>query len=152
MKKIYRRNRIVSVCLILMMFFSLAPLFAAEEYSSNTKSPAGTMEPHDMYFPGTEKLDLDEMRMILNRLVQTIENTSAKRWEYTTVNINYIDTSLDVSKTARGTKRREPRRGDRYFRQISSKDLSILNKHGKDGWELCGVCSNLYFFKREIKE
>jgi hypothetical protein len=87
--------------------------------------------------------------MISNMLVQAKENTPVIKWEYTTVNINYIDQSLNE---LRGPKRREPRRGDRYIRHISSKDVSILNKHGKDGWELCGVCSNLYFFKREIKE
>ncbi len=153
MKKLYRRNRIVFVCLILMMVFTLAPLYAAEEYSSNTKSPTGTMESRDMYFPGTEELDLDEMRMTLNRLVQAIENTPEKRWEYKTVSINYI-TTRDESRYATGTKRiRVDRKSALYTgRQISSKDLSILNEHGKDGWELCGVGSNLYFLKREIRE
>ena len=90
--------------------------------------------------------------MISNMLVQAKENTPVIKWEYTTVNINYIETALAASNVPRGPKRREPRRGDRNIRRISSKDVSILNKHGKDGWELCGVCNNLYFFKREIRE
>ena len=135
MKKLYRRNRIVFVCLILMMVFSLAPLYAAEEYSSNTKSPTGTMEPSDMYFPGTEELTLDEMRMILNRLVQAIENPPEIQWEYKTVKVHYKNT-----------------RGDKSERWISSKDLSILNKHGKDGWELSGTNKFYYYLKREIRE
>ena len=125
MKTLYRRNRTVFVCLILMMVFSLAPVYAGEELNS------------------------EEMRDTLNRLVQTIKNQPKKCWEYKTVNINYIDLSQYVPK---GPKRRQPRRGDRYIRRISSKDVKILNEHGKDGWELCGVCNNLYFFKREIKE
>ena len=34
------------------------------EYSSNTKSPTEAMSPRDMYFPGTEKLASDEMRIV----------------------------------------------------------------------------------------
>ena len=34
------------------------------KYSSNVKSPTGTMSPRDMYFPGTEKLARNEMRVI----------------------------------------------------------------------------------------
>ena len=86
-KELYRRNRIVSVCLILMMVFALAQLYAGEEYGSNTKSPTGSMESRNMYFPGTEELDLDKIRMTLNRLVQAIENTPEKRWEFKTVKV-----------------------------------------------------------------
>ncbi len=123
------------------MLFSLAPLYAAEEYSSNTKSPMGTMEPRDMYFPGTEKLALDEMRMILNRLVQAIENTPEIQWEYKTVVTTFKDR---VAKPKTSVKVQ------------NKKDLPMLNEHGKDGWELC--CANninlyiTYFFKREIRE
>jgi ribonuclease Z len=35
-----------------------------DEYSSNVKSPTGTMSPRSMYFPGTEKLAPNEMRII----------------------------------------------------------------------------------------
>ncbi len=135
MKKLYRRNRIVFVCLILMMVFSLAPLYAAEEYSSNTKSPTGTMEPSDMYFPGTEKLTLDEMRMILNRLVQAIENTPEKQWEFKTVKVHFVNS-----------------RGVISARMVSPRDLSLLNKYGKDGWELTGANNFSYFLKREIRK
>jgi hypothetical protein len=123
-----------------MMVFSLAPLYAAEEYSSNTKSLTGTMESRDMYFPGTEKLALDEMRMILNRLVQAIENTPEIQWEYKTVKVRYIKEKY-IKAEYQIKKRR-----------ILKGDLSILNELGKDGWELCGVNNINYYFKREIRE
>ena len=34
------------------------------KYSSNVKNPTGTMSPRDMYFPGTEELGPDEMRVV----------------------------------------------------------------------------------------
>ena len=52
------------VCLVFFYVFLPAPVSAADKYSSNTKSPTGVMEPRDMYFPGTEKLASDEMRII----------------------------------------------------------------------------------------
>ena len=99
MKKNYWWNRIVFVSLILTMFFSLAPLFAAEEYSSYTKSPAGAIEPQHKYLPGTKKLDLDEVLTILHRIEQDIENPPVPIWEYKTVRVNYVALSnLERSK------------------------------------------------------
>ena len=134
-KELYRRNRIVSVCLILMMVFALAQLYAGEEYGSNTKSPTGSMESRNMYFPGTEELDLDKMRMTLNRLVQAIENIPEKRWEFKTVKVHFVNT-----------------RGVISARTVSPRDLSVLNKYGKDGWELTGANNFSYFLKREIRK
>ena len=89
--------------------------------------------------------------MISNMLVQAKENTPVIKWEYKTVSINYVSTR-DVSKDATGRKRILLHfRKDTDTRRISSKDLSILNEHGKDGWELCGVNKTNYYFKRKIK-
>ena len=43
----------------------VTPAQAAEgaEYSSNVKSPTGAVSPRDMYFPGTEELAPNEMRI-----------------------------------------------------------------------------------------
>jgi hypothetical protein len=90
--------------------------------------------------------------MISNMLVQAKENTPVIKWEYKTVSINYISTK-DVSKDATGRKRILLHfRKDTDTRRISSKDLSILNEHGKDGWELCGVNNVNYYFKRKIRK
>jgi len=64
LKKLDNQILMLFVCLIFMYVFSPAPVYAADQYSSNTKSPTGVMEPRDMYFPGTEKLASDEMRII----------------------------------------------------------------------------------------
>ena len=74
--------------------------------------------------------------MISNMLVQANENTPAKedapviKWEYKIVNTKN-----------QGTKARQ--RGQ---------DLPMLNNHGIDGWELCGVHGTMYYLKREIRE
>jgi hypothetical protein len=74
--------------------------------------------------------------MISNMLVQAKENTPAKEdtpvieWEYKIVNTKN-----------QGTKPRQ-----------RAQDLPMLNKHGIDGWELCGVHGTMYFFKKEIRE
>jgi type II secretory pathway component PulF len=73
--------------------------------------------------------------MISNMLVQAKENTPVIQWEYKTVRINYMNKKYEKKKI-----------------RILSKDLSILNEHGKDGWELCGVNNINYYFKREIRE
>jgi uncharacterized protein YxeA len=73
--------------------------------------------------------------MVSNMLVQAKEKTPVIQWEYKTVKINYM--SEKYTKTTR---------------RILEKDLSMLNGHGKDGWELCGVNNVNYYFKRVIKE
>ena len=46
-------------------FFGASDAIAAEKkYTSPVKSPTGVAEPRDMYFPGTEELGKDEMRII----------------------------------------------------------------------------------------
>ena len=64
LKKLDNQNLMLFVCLVLISVFSLAPVYAADKYSSNTKSPTGAMSPRDMYFPGTEELASDEMRIV----------------------------------------------------------------------------------------
>ncbi len=73
--------------------------------------------------------------MVSNMLVQAKEKTPEIQWEYKTVRINYMS-----EKYAKGSIR------------ILSEDLSMLNGYGKNGWELCGVNSVNYYFKRVIKE
>jgi len=78
--------------------------------------------------------------LVSNMLVQAKENVTEIQWEYKTVKVNYMKDKYikDKYKTATG--------------RILKKDLSVLNAHGKDGWELCGVNNINYYFKREIKE
>jgi len=64
LKKLDNLNLMLFVCLIFVSVFSSTPVYAADKYSSNTKSPTGVMKPRDMYFPGTEKLASDEMRIV----------------------------------------------------------------------------------------
>ena len=78
--------------------------------------------------------------MFSNMSLQAKEKTPVVKWEYKTVRINYTNTRNYETSNALGTKR------------ISSKDMSILNELGKDGWGLCGVNNINYYFKREIKE
>ena len=78
--------------------------------------------------------------MFSNMSVQAKEKTPEIQWEYKTVRINYTNTRNYETSNALGTKR------------IPSKDMSILNELGKDGWGLCGVNNINYYFKREIKE
>lgn len=73
--------------------------------------------------------------MVSNMLVQAKEKAPVIQWEYKTVRINYMS-----EKYAKDSIR------------ILSKDLSMLNEHGKDGWELCGVNNVNYYFKREIRK
>ncbi len=68
-------------------------------------------------------------------IVQAKEKTPEIQWEYKTVRINYMS-----EKYANDSIR------------ILSKDLSILNEHGKDGWELCGVNNVNYYFKRKTRK
>ncbi len=77
--------------------------------------------------------------MTSNILVQAKEKTPEIQWEYKTVKVNYMKEKYIEPKYRKG-----PR--------ILTEDLSILNEHGKDGWELCGVNNINYYFKREIKE
>jgi predicted secreted Zn-dependent protease len=65
-----------------------------------------------------------------NMLVQAKENVTEIQWEYKTVSAKY----------------------KKDIKQQLKQDLSMLNEHGKDGWELCGVSNIIYYFKREIKE
>ncbi len=78
--------------------------------------------------------------MVSNMLVQAKENVTEVQWEYKTVKINYMNDKYIKSKYKKTA------------RLILKKDLSMLNEHGKDGWELCGVNNINYYFKREIKE
>ncbi len=71
--------------------------------------------------------------MVSNMLVQAKEKTPEIQWEYKTVRINYMSKKYEKNSI-----------------RILSKDLSMLNEHGKDGWELCGVNNINYYFKREI--
>ncbi len=77
--------------------------------------------------------------MISNMLAQAEEDTPVIQWEYKTVTINYMNEKYVESK------RKFP------SIRILSKDLSILNEHGKDGWELCAVNRVNYYLKREIR-
>ena len=79
--------------------------------------------------------------MISNMLVQAEEDTPVIQWEYKTVKINYMNEKYQAE-----NKRRFP------AIRILSTDLSILNEHGKDGWELCGVNRVNYYLKREIRK
>ncbi len=77
--------------------------------------------------------------MFSNMSVQAKEKTPVIQWEYKTVKIHYLKPiyirELETS-----------------VMQIQNQDLSMLNEHGKDGWELCGVNNINYYFKRVIKE
>ena len=64
LRKLFHQKLILCVGLMLLCGFLFVPSFATEKYFSNTKSPTGVMEPRDMYFPGTEKLASDEMRIV----------------------------------------------------------------------------------------
>ena len=80
--------------------------------------------------------------MISNMLAQAEEVTPVIQWEYKTVTINY----MSDKQSSPTLKRTFP------SVRILSKDLSILNEHGKDGWELCGVNRVNYYLKREIRK
>ena len=74
--------------------------------------------------------------LVSNMLVQAKEKEKEKekvtevQWEYKIVDVSY---KKDVK------------------HQVS-RNLSMLNEHGKDGWELCSVFNVTFYFKREIKE
>ena len=70
--------------------------------------------------------------MISNILVQAEEDAPVIQWEFKTIRINYTNRNNTM--------------------QIVSSDLSNLNKHGKEGWELCGVNKINYYLKREIRK
>ncbi len=78
--------------------------------------------------------------LVSNMLVQAKENVTEVQWEYKTVKINYMKDKYIKDKYKTTTRR------------ILEKDLSMLNEHGKDGWELCGVNNINYYFKRKIME
>lgn len=78
--------------------------------------------------------------LVSNMLVQAKENVTEVQWEYKTVKVNYMKDKYIEPKYRKGGRR------------ILTEDLSMLNEHGKDGWELCGVNNINYYFKREIKE
>ena len=78
--------------------------------------------------------------MISNMLAQAEENTPVIQWEYKTVTIKYMSDKYVENKRKFPSER------------ILSKDLSILNEHGADGWELCGVNRVNYYLKREIRK
>ncbi len=67
-----------------------------------------------------------------NMIVQANEKEKVTevQWEYKTVSTKY----------------------EKDIKQQIKQDLAMLNEHGKDGWELCGVSNIIYYFKREIKE
>lgn len=73
--------------------------------------------------------------LVSNMLVQAKEKVAEVQWEYKTVKIKYVK-----DKYTKATRR------------ILEKDLSMLNEHGEDGWELCGVNNINYYFKRKIME
>jgi hypothetical protein len=68
--------------------------------------------------------------LVSNMLVQAKENITEIQWEYKTVSEKFKKT----------------------IKLQLKQDLSMLNKHGKDGWELCGVNNTIYYFKKEIKK
>ncbi len=68
--------------------------------------------------------------LVSNMLVQAKENVTEVQWEYKTVSTKY----------------------KKDIKQQIKQDLLMLNEHGKNGWELCGVSNIIYYFKREIKE
>ncbi len=68
--------------------------------------------------------------LVSNMLVQAKEKIAEVQWEYKTVNTKFKDS----------------------IKQQLKLDLSMLNEHGKDGWELCGVNNTVFYFKRDIKE
>ncbi len=78
--------------------------------------------------------------LVSNMLVQAKENVTEVQWEYKTVKINYMKDKYIKAEYKTATRR------------ILTKDLSMLNDNGKDGWELCGVNNINYYFKREIRE
>jgi membrane protein insertase Oxa1/YidC/SpoIIIJ len=75
-----------------------------------------------------------------NMIAQAKENVTEIQWEYKTVKVKYMNEKYIKTKNQTTTRR------------ILKQDLSMLNEHGKDGWELCGVNNINYYFKREIKE
>ncbi len=81
--------------------------------------------------------------LISNMWVQAKENDTDTevQWEYKTVVTTYRDTVANPKNSVKVQ---------------NKKDLSMLNEHGKDGWELCAVSRVTlyitYYFKREIKE
>lgn len=82
--------------------------------------------------------------MFSNMSVQAKEKTPVIQWEYKTVKVNYM---RDEYKDKYVKPKYKDTRG-----RIIEEDLSMLNKLGKDGWELCGVNNINYYFKRVIKE
>ena len=70
--------------------------------------------------------------LVSNMLVQAKEKekVTVTQWEYKAV-------SLEFKPTLKEQQRR---------------NQSMLNQHGKAGWELCAVFNTFYYFKREIKE
>ena len=86
--------------------------------------------------------------LVSNMLVQAKENVTEIQWEYKTVKINYMKDKYIKGKY----KIADLTPSESSQRRILENDLSMLNEHGKDGWELCGVNNIKYYFKREIKE
>jgi len=66
--------------------------------------------------------------MVSNLLVHAKGNVTKMQWEYKIVNTRFKDS----------------------IEQQLKQDMSMLNEHGKDGWELCGVNNTFYYFKKEI--
>jgi len=88
--------------------------------------------------------------MISNMLVQAEEDTPVIEREYKTVKINYMKNS-QIENSRRYMEQKYLLDKPRLI-SIHPKDLSILNEHGKDGWELCGVNGVNYYLKREIRK
>jgi hypothetical protein len=89
--------------------------------------------------------------MTSNMLVQAEEDTPVIEWEYKTVKINYM-ARKNVERSKRHLKQEYLIGKTQTKAKILASDLSILNEHGKEGWELCGVNDINYYFKREIRE
>ena len=76
--------------------------------------------------------------LVSSMLVQAKEKEKEKekvtevQWEYKIVDATY--------------------KKEKNVKHRVSRNLSMLNEHGKDGWELCGVNNINYYFKREIRE
>jgi len=81
--------------------------------------------------------------LVSNMIVQATEKVTEVQWEYKTVSSKPASSNYRPGQTLQ-------------YKQDQSKkhnqDLSMLNQHGKEGWELCGVHTTTFYFKREIKK
>ncbi len=72
--------------------------------------------------------------LVSNMLVQAKENITEIQWEYKSLAIEFKKSAIEQER----------------------QNQPMLNKHGKDGWELCAVNTitnyTIYYFKRKIKK